>query len=132
MNISDPIGDLITRIRNGYSSGAVQIKSPSSKARCSLLDVLAREGYIRSFSEETLRPGIKEVVVQLKYFEGQPSMKEIHRVSKPGLKIYVEASAIKPYYNGLGVSILSTSKGLMTDSEAKAAGIGGEILCKVF
>lgn|SRR3989338_2216897 len=132
MNLSDPIGDLITRIRNGYSSGAVQVKSPSSKARCRLLEILSREGFIRTFTEETLRPGIKEVVVQLKYYEGKPSMKEIHRVSKPGLKVYVETNKIKSYYNGLGVSIISTSKGLMTDAEAKAAGVGGEVLCKVF
>lgn len=132
MAFTDPVGDLLTRIRNGQSAGMRTIKSPTSGLRNNVLEVLKRQGFIRDFSMEKADNGQNVVTVELKYFEGQPVIKEIQRVSKPGRRVYSGVSDLKPIYNGLGVAILSTPKGVMSDQEARAANVGGEVLCQVF
>jgi small subunit ribosomal protein S8 len=130
--MSDPLGDMLTRIRNGQRSRSASIQSPASKVRATVLDVLQREGYIRSYSRSTLRPGVAEFVIELKYLEGEPVIKEIARVSKPGRRVYSKIADLPKIYNGLGIAILSTPRGVMSDNEARAANVGGEVLCRVF
>ncbi len=132
MSLSDPLGDLLTRIRNGQRAGKQLVESPSSRLRVNVLDVLKREGYIRDYSTEEVRTGIGTVRVELKYAEGRPVIRKIDRVSKPGRRVYSKVSDLPRVYNGLGISILSTPRGVMSDSEARAANVGGEILCQVF
>lgn len=132
MSLSDPLGDLLTRIRNGQRAGKQLVESPSSRLRVNVLDVLKREGYIRDYSTEEVRTGIGRVRVELKYAEGRPVIRKIDRVSKPGRRVYSKVSDLPRVYNGLGISILSTPRGVMSDSEARAANVGGEILCQVF
>ena len=132
MSMQDPLSDMLTRIRNGQRAGKPVVLSPASKMRESVLDVLEREGYIRGYSEQELRPGIKQITVELKYYEGEPVIKEIARVSTPGCRVYSKIKDLPREYNGLGVSILSTPRGVMSDSEARAANVGGEVLCRVF
>lgn len=132
MIVNDPIGDMLTRIRNGQRAGKASVKSPNSKARRAVLEVLQREGYIRGFSTEVLRPGIENINIELKYHEGSPVIEIIQRVSKPGLKVYSPSKGIGSFMSGLGVKIVSTPKGVMTDVEAKEQGIGGEVLCRVY
>ena len=132
MSLSDPLGDLLTRIRNGQQAGKRTIESPASKLRASVLDVLQREGFIRGYAREEVRSGIAKLVIELKYNEGQPVIRRIDRVSKPGRRVYSGIKDLRRVYNGLGVSILSTPRGVMSDGEARAANVGGEILCQVF
>lgn len=132
MSLSDPLGDLLTRIRNGQRAGKNLVESPSSRLRVSVLDVLKREGYIRDYSTEEMRAGIGKVRVELKYADGQPVIRRIDRVSKPGRRVYSKVSDLPRVYNGLGISILSTPRGVMSDSEARTANVGGEVLCQVF
>jgi len=132
MSMSDPLGDMLTRIRNGQSARKNVVISPSSKLRANVLDVLRREGYIRGFSEEELRQGVGEITIELKYFEGEPVIKEIKRISKPGRRVYRKIKDLPKVYNGLGIAILSTPRGVMSDNEARAANVGGEVLCQVF
>ena len=132
MSLSDPLGDLLTRIRNGQRAGKQLVESPSSRLRVNVLDVLKREGYIRDYSTEEVRTGIGTVRVELKYAEGRPVIRKIDRVSKPGRRVYSKVSDLPRVYNGLGISILSTPRGVMSDSEARAANVGGEVLCQVF
>ena len=132
MALSDPLGDMLTRIRNGQSAKMAAIHSPSSKLRRNVLEVLKREGYIRGYSREQVRPGISELKIELKYVDGEPVIREISRVSKPGRRIYSKLADLPRVYNGLGISILSTPRGVMSDGEARAAKVGGEILCRVF
>ncbi|MBX3486421.1 MAG: 30S ribosomal protein S8 [Candidatus Paracaedibacteraceae bacterium] len=132
MIVNDPIGDMLTRIRNGQRAGKSSVLSPNSKARRAVLDVLAREGYIRGYRTETVRKGIENIHIELKYHEGQPVIEIIQRVSKPGLRVYSPSKAIGSYMSGLGIYILSTPKGVMTDVDAKQQGIGGEVLCRVY
>ena len=132
MSLSDPIGDMLTRIRNGQLAHKATVTSPMSKNRKNVLDVLQREGYIRGYSESEERPGIKHLTIELKYFEGQPAIKEIARVSTPGRRVYSKIKDLSRVYNGLGVSILSTPRGVMSDQEARAAHVGGEVLCRVY
>ncbi len=132
MSMSDPLGDLLTRIRNAQGSRHASCVSPASKLRANVLEVLKREGYIRGFSAEELRPGVAQLRIELKYAEGQPVIKEIHRVSKPGRRVYSKIQELPRVYAGLGVSILSTPRGVLSDAEARAANVGGEILCRVF
>lgn len=132
MSLSDPLGDLLTRIRNAQRARQSRCVAPASKLRENVLDVLKREGYIRAFSTEELRPGIKLINIELKYSEGEPAIKEIHRVSKPGRRVYSKIKDLPRVYNGLGIAILSTPKGVMSDNEARAANLGGEVLCRVF
>ena len=132
MSMSDTLGDMLTRIRNGQSSQKKVVDAPASRFRGNVLDVLKREGYIRNFSQIEKRPGILEFKIELKYFEGKPVIEEIDRYSRPGLRKYCGASDLPTIRGGLGVAIVSTSKGVMTDRAARAAGIGGEVLCTVF
>jgi len=132
MSMSDPLGDMLTRIRNGQRANKSVITVPASKLRSNVLDVLQREGYIRGYSWAEIRSGIAELTVELKYSEGQPVIREISRVSTPGRRVYSSVRKMQPIYNGLGIAILSTPRGVMSDNEARAANVGGEILCQVF
>jgi small subunit ribosomal protein S8 len=132
MTMSDPIGDMLTRIRNGQQAHQAVVAAPASKMRANVLEVLQREGYIRGFSREQVRPGIAELKIELKYVDGEPVIREIARVSKPGRRIYSRLSDLPRVYNGLGIAILSTPRGVMSDSEARVAKVGGEVLCRVF
>lgn len=132
MNLSDPLGDMLTRIRNGQKARMSVVVSPASKLRANVLEVLKREGYIRGYDVEDVRPGVRNLRIELKYHEGEPVIKEITRVSKPGRRIYSKIADLSKVYNGLGISILSTPRGVMSDNEARAANVGGEVLCKVF
>ena len=132
MAITDPIGDLLTRIRNGQLRGMSKIKSPNSRQRTRVLDVLQAEGYIRGFSLVQKPGAFPEFEIELKYFDGEPVIAEISRVSKPGRRVYASIADLKPVKNGLGISILSTPKGVMSDSAARDANVGGEVLCRVY
>ena len=132
MNLSDPLGDLLTRIRNAQSGRRSQVVVTYSKLHENVLEVLKREGYIRAWSTEDVRTGIKTIRVELKYSEGEPAIREINRVSKPGRRVYSKIRDLPKVYAGLGVSILSTPGGVMSDAEARAANVGGEVLCRVF
>ncbi|WP_119677638.1 30S ribosomal protein S8 [Indioceanicola profundi] len=132
MSLSDPLGDMLTRIRNGQKARMQAVVSPASKLRTNVLEVLKREGYIRGYTVDDVRPGVKNLRIELKYHEGEPVIKEIHRVSKPGRRVYSKIADLTRFYNGLGISILSTPRGVMSDAEARAANVGGEVLCKVF
>jgi small subunit ribosomal protein S8 len=132
MNFADPIGDMLTRIRNAQMRKMSKVIIPNSKFRIKILDVLKQEGYISNYSNST-DPKIKNsILVDLKYTDGLPVIKEISRVSKPGRRIYAKASSIPKIQNGLGLAIVSTSKGIMTDNDARNQNIGGEIICRVF
>lgn len=132
MTMSDPLGDMLTRIRNGQRARQAVVASPASKFRANVLEVLKREGYIRGFTSELVRPGVAELKIELKYVDGGPVIHEITRVSKPGRRIYSGIVDLPRFYNGLGIAILSTPRGLMSDNEARAAKVGGEVLCQVF
>ena len=130
MQMNDPVGDLLTRIRNAQRRGRSSVQSPSSKLRVHLLEVLEREGYIRGFTEVE-KDGRKELDIELKYYDGAPVISEIRRVSKPGRRVYSAVSDLPLVRNGLGISVLSTPKGVMSDTEARTQNVGGEILCRV-
>ena len=132
MSMTDPLGDMLTRIRNGQRARKGSVRAPASKLRSNVCDVLQREGYIRGYSQHNVRPGIDEIEIELKYHEGEPVIREISRVSKPGQRVYSKIKDLPRVYNGLGISILSTPRGVMSDSEARAANVGGEVLCQVF
>ena len=132
MSMSDPLGDMLTRIRNAQRARQTSSVAPASTLRANVLDVLKREGYIRGFAAEVLRPGVALLRIELKYNEGEPVIKEITRVSKPGRRVYSKIRELPRVYAGLGVSILSTPRGVMSDAEARAANVGGEVLCRVF
>jgi len=131
MNINDPVGDLITRIRNAHLRGRSKTLSPASTLRTRVLQVLKDEGYIRDF-REIEKEGRKELEIELKYFEGAPAIHEIQRVSKPGRRVYSSIKDLRLVRNGLGISIISTPKGVMSDAAARDANVGGEILCEVY
>ena len=130
MSMSDPVADMLTRIRNGQSYNKVSITMPASKLKKSIAHVLKDEGYIENFAEQDVQ-GKPVLNIELKYYAGRPVIEKIERVSKPGLRVYKASQSIPEVMNGLGVAIVSTSKGVMTDRKAKAAGIGGEVLCYV-
>ena len=132
MTLVDPIGDMLTRIRNGQMRSLNKINIPFSNFRLKILEVLKKEGYIIDFNTDNGKQKIKFLSVDLKYYEGQPVIKEIKRVSKPGRRIYSKATSIPKVLNGLGLAILSTSKGVMSDTDAIKNNLGGEIICKVF
>jgi small subunit ribosomal protein S8 len=131
MNISDPVGDMLTRIRNAQMRGSSKVTTPSSKMRLRVLDVLQTEGYIRGFAEIE-KDGHREIEIELKYYDGAPVIQEIKRISKPGRRVYSSVGDIPLVRNGLGISILSTSKGVMSDNVARTENVGGEIICRVF
>ena len=132
MSMSDPVADLLTRIRNGQSAKKESVVAPASNLRANLLDVLKREGYIRNFERYNISTGIDEIRIELKYYDGEPVIKEINRISRPGRRVYSGIKDLARVYNGLGISILSTPRGVMSDAEARAANVGGEVLCQVF
>jgi small subunit ribosomal protein S8 len=132
MTMSDPLADMLTRIRNGQRARQAVVAAPASKFRANVLDALQREGYIRGFSREDVRPGIAQLRIELKYVDGEPVIREIARVSKPGRRVYSKIGDLPRVYNGLGISILSTPRGVLSDNEARAAKVGGEVLCRVF
>ena len=132
MSFADPIGDMITRIRNAQLRVSNKVKIPSSKFRAKILDVLKDEGYILSYKTETITKNKSLLIVDLKYHNGLPVIKEIKRVSKPGRRIYAKAESIPKIQNGLGLAIVSTSMGIMSDNDARNKNIGGEIICRVF
>lgn len=132
MSMTDPLGDMLTRIRNGQMARKGVIKCPASKVRGWVLDVLAREGYIRNYERQDEDPVKPAFFIELKYVDGQPAIREISRVSTPGRRVYSSIKDLPKVYNGLGISILSTPRGVMSDAEARAANVGGEVLCNVF
>ncbi len=130
--MNDPIGDMLTRIRNAQMRGKSVVETPASKQRGRVLDVLADEGYIRGYEAVTGKNGHPAFEISLKYYEGAPVIRELTRVSKPGRRVYLGVSDIPQVRQGLGVSIVSTSKGVMTDASARQANVGGEVLCTIF
>lgn len=130
--MNDPLGDMLTRIRNAQMRGKSSVVTPASKLRRWVLDVLRDEGYIRGYSETQFDNGTGELEVELKYHEGVPVIREIQRVSKPGRRVYSSVKSMPVVRNGLGISILSTPKGVMSDNAAREENVGGEVLCRVF
>ena len=131
MPMNDPVGDLLTRIRNAQMRNKSKVTSPNSRLRESLLEVLKNEGYIRGYAVVE-KDGRSELEIELKYFDGEPVIREIERVSKPGRRVYTSVKNMPRINNGLGVTIVSTPKGVMADHDARDANVGGEILCTVF
>jgi len=132
MNLSDPIGDMLTRIRNAQMRSKTVVSSPASTLRGRVLDVLQSEGFIRGYSETKFDNGSAEYSIELKYSDDVPVIREIQRVSRPGRRVYASVKNIPSVANGLGVSIISTPKGVMADHEARSQNVGGEVLCRVF
>ncbi|MBY0303556.1 MAG: 30S ribosomal protein S8 [Sphingomonadales bacterium 12-62-5] len=131
MALTDPIGDMLTRIRNGQRARKDSVLTPGSKLRARVLDVLQREGYIRGYTEEEMGPA-KGIRIELKYFEGQPAIKHVARVSKPGRRVYSGSQDLPRIMNGLGITIVSTPRGVLSDAEAREQNVGGEVLAEVF
>ena len=132
MSMSDTLGDMLTRIRNGQTTNKKVVDAPASRFRKNVLEVLKREGFIRNFEEKEMRPGINFFEIELKYYNGKPVITEIKRVSKPGRRVYSSIKNLQRTYNGLGISILSTPRGVMSDNEAREANVGGEVLCTIY
>ena len=132
MSMSDTLGDMLTRIRNGQTTNKKVVDAPASRFRKNVLEVLKREGFIRDFEEKEMRPGINFFEIELKYYNGKPVISEIKRVSKPGRRVYSSIKNLQKTYNGLGISILSTPRGVMSDNEAREANVGGEVLCTIY
>jgi len=130
--MTDPIGDMLTRIRNGLQAKKAIVKSPASKARERVLQVLEREGYIRGYSRVALDNNMAEFDIELKYYEGAPVIRTLKRVSTPGRRVYSSVRELERVHNGLGISIVSTPKGVLSDAEARSENVGGEVLCTVF
>lgn len=130
MALSDPLGDMLTRIRNGQRARKSEVASPASKLRMNVLEVLRREGYIRGYRRED--EGHQDLAIELKYHNGEPVIRELRRVSKPGRRVYSAVKDLPKVYNGLGIAVLSTPRGVMSDAEAREAQVGGEVLCMVF
>lgn len=132
MSFSDPLGDMLTRIRNAQMRRKEVVRVRASSLCARVLDTLKEQGFIRGYRKEALRPGINVLDVELKYHDGEPVIRSLQRVSRPGRRAYAAAKEIPLVYNGLGISILSTSRGVMSDAQARACNEGGEILCSVF
>lgn len=132
MTMSDTLGDLLTRIRNGQQAGLEKVGSPASNLRENVLKVLKNEGFIENYTRQNGENGLPELEVELKYYNGEPVIQKIARVSKPGRRVYSKVKEIPHVYNGLGVSILSTPRGVMSDNDARDQNVGGEVLCQVF
>ena len=132
MSTTDPLGDMLTRIRNAQMRGKSKVTCPASKLRGGVLDVLQNEGYIRGYAAVEYGTGKSEFEIELKYFDGAPVIREIHRVSRPGRRVYSSVETLPTVYNGLGISILSTPKGVMSDADARTQNVGGEVICTVF
>jgi small subunit ribosomal protein S8 len=132
MQMNDPLSDLIARINNAQMRKKPKVSTPGSRLRVSVLDVLKNEGFIRGYSSVEHSDGRKELEIELKYFDGEPVIRELSRISKPGRRVYVAVRNLPRINNGLGISILSTPKGVMADHDARDANVGGEVLCTVF
>ena len=132
MSMSDTLGDMFTRIRNGQTTNKKIVDARASRFRKNVLEVLKREGFIRNFEEKEMKPGINFFEIELKYYNGKPVISEIKRVSKPGRRVYSSIKNLQKTYNGLGISILSTPRGVMSDNEAREANVGGEVLCTIY
>jgi small subunit ribosomal protein S8 len=132
MSMSDPLGDMLTRIRNALHRGKATVRTPASKLRGNVLEVLVREGYIRGYTRIDQGAGKADFDIELKYHEGQPVIREISRVSRPGRRVYSSVKEMPQVRNGLGISIISTPSGVMSDSSARDHNVGGEVLCKIF
>jgi small subunit ribosomal protein S8 len=132
MSMNDPLSDMIARIKNAATRKRSKVSTPASKLRARVLDVLAGEGYIRGYALVEKPGAFPEFEIELKYFDGEPVIAEIARVSKPGRRVYSSINDLKPVKNGLGISILSTPKGVMSDAAAREANVGGEVLCRVY
>jgi small subunit ribosomal protein S8 len=132
MTVTDPLGDMLTRIRNAQLRGKSKVTTPASKMRVRVLDVLQQEGYIRGYAEVDYGKGRSEIEIELKYFDGEPVIRQIDRVSTPGRRVYASVDNLPTVYNGLGISILSTPKGVLSDADARAQNVGGEVICTVF
>jgi small subunit ribosomal protein S8 len=132
MSINDPLGDMLTRIRNAQQRRRPKVTTPASNLRQRVLDVLIDEGYIRGYARVDHKGGMSELEIELKYANGQPAIRDIKRISKPGRRVYTPVRDLDTVANGLGVAILSTPKGVMSDTRAREANVGGEILCNVF
>ena len=132
MSMTDPLGDMLTRIRNAQMRAKSNVVTPSSRLRANVLEVLQSEGFIRGYSEAEYAKGKSEITIELKYYDGEPVIREIKRISKPGRRVYASVKNIPTVSNGLGVSILSTPKGVMSDSRAREENVGGEVLCQIF
>lgn len=132
MSFSDPLGDMLTRIRNGQKARKSAITSPASRLRANVLEVLKQEGYIRGYSYEKGIAGLEQLRIELKYYENQPVIQSLNRVSKPGRRVYAKIKDLKPINSGLGVVVLSTPQGVLSDGKARELNLGGEVLCNVF
>lgn len=132
MTVSDPLGDMLTRIRNAQMRNRSTVSTPASKLRERVLEVMKDEGYIRGFARVDYSGGKSEIEIELKYFDGKPVIRQLRRVSKPGRRVYSSVSDLPTVANGLGLSILSTPKGVMSDSRARQENVGGEVLCSIF
>jgi small subunit ribosomal protein S8 len=132
MSMNDPLGDMLTRIRNASMRGKSTVRTPASKVRRWVLDVLQAEGYIRGFADVKSEDGHPELEISLKYFDGHPVIRELRRVSTPGRRVYTGVKGMPQVRQGLGVAIVSTPRGVMSDAQARAANVGGEVLCTVF
>ena len=132
MSMNDPLGDMLTRIRNAQMRGKSTVRTPASKIRGWVLDVLKNEGYIRGYEAAEGARGLPELEISLKYFDGEPVIRELKRVSKPGRRVYAGVKEIPSVRQGLGIAIVSTPKGVMSDAQARTENVGGEVLCRVF
>ena len=132
MSMTDPLADMLTRIRNGQQRHKTSVNSPASKLRANVLEVLKREGFIRGYSRHEEDAGKPELVIELKYYEGEPVIRRIRRVSRPGRRVYSGVKDLPKVRNGLGISILSTPRGVLSDAEARDNHVGGEVLCEVY
>jgi small subunit ribosomal protein S8 len=132
MSVNDPIGDMLTRIRNASMRGKSTVRTPASKVRRWVLDVLQSEGYIRGYEDATNARGLPEIEISLKYFDGEPVIRELRRISTPGRRVYTGVKEMPQVRQGLGVAIVSTPQGVMSDAQARSANVGGEVLCTVF
>lgn len=132
MSMNDVISDVLARIKNGQRAMHAQVRCPASRVVEALMNVLKNEGYIVGYKRETMSAGRDELVIDLKYYEGEPVIRELKRISRPGRRVYMSVRTLPKFHNGLGIAVLSTSKGVMSDFDARQAGVGGEVLCSVF
>lgn len=132
MSMSDPLADMIARIRNGQKARKAQVAVPAAKLHTAVLGVLKEEGYIRGYADKEVRKGVRETIVDLRYHEGQPAIREIKRVSSPGRRVYSGIKTLARPHGGLGVAIVSTPQGVMSDSAARTKNVGGEVICRVY
>jgi small subunit ribosomal protein S8 len=132
MNVTDPLGDMLTRIRNAQMRSRPKVSTPASKLRERVLEVMKDEGYIRGYARIDYQDGKSEIEIELKYFDGKPVIRQLKRISKPGRRVYSSVDELPTVANGLGVAILSTPRGVMSDSRAKRENVGGEVLCSIF